>query len=198
MEKKHIVSISMETKKNNVIETNWIIRPWVEPPYIKGHSVQGSDWTLGNNVNRSLEFCSTFYASLLSSDIHLEKMKEDRTDYAGFMNYETKTKNPGIVLRGRDLGELSFEMEVFKRDGEYEVRIRRFSCEGLTSKEYNFVYDYCAETLKNYVKKHLKEFREAAIIETEKRFSDELRAYTERYTYLEKKSQELLAELKKI
>lgn len=101
--KQLIIDIPVQTKKDVIIDTKWLIYQEYEPAQL----INGR-WSIDG-----LRVRKTYQAVLLRLDVDTDKITGTRTDYAGFDGA------PSLTVRGKDIGEISVEIRRYSDEKMY-------------------------------------------------------------------------------
>ncbi len=172
MKEMRTTRITVNTKKDTKQDTTWAVTQDRPYPSIKG----GFSMRWGNaggllpQYGHPAEGLGTSYtATLLRADFTPETAQNNRNDSAGYDG------NPGLVYRGRDMGEVTAEI---KPSGHSEtgwwVSFRTGWGSSLTATESALMNDQVAPRLVEYVLNHADELKADAIADIEARVAEQI------------------------
>ena len=161
----NIKHITMETKKNTTVDTQWLI--WQERPYptLTGGGWlrwQGAEGLLPEYGQPATGLGKHYKAALLRLDFTPEGAKGNRIDYAGYKESHNSQPNPSVVYRGREMGEVEAEIKFSKCCG-CSVYFRGGYDNDLTTGERRLLKDQVAQHLVDYINDHSDELKAEAI-----------------------------------
>ena len=163
----HIKRITIETKKNTTVDTQWLV--WQERPYptITGGGWlrwQGAEGLLPEYGRPATGLPGSYKACLLRLDFAPENAKGNRIDYAGYNENHDSQPNPSIVYRGREMGEVEAQIKIDKcYIGGYSVWFKGGYGNALTAGERDLLKVQVAQHLMDYVTDHADELKAEAI-----------------------------------